>query len=260
MFRRCALPGSGRHPTALVTGAGAGIGRATARRLAADGFAVMAVDIAESADTVANAINAGGSPAMAYRANVCDAEGCAAMVNACVERFGRLDVVVNNVGGIDPTVRDGEILSATDWDRTIALGLSSMFYATRAALAIMLPANRGTFVNVASVSGIVSLSGRLGYTSAKHGVIGLTKAICDTYGPQGIRCNAVAPGLVETPGLRIADQQGKSASIARFAQSIPTGRLADCEEIANGIAWLASDAASYVNGATLVMDGGYSIR
>ena len=244
---------------ALITGGGSGIGRATALRLAAEGVAVVIGDIGSAGAEVVDEIRGSNGIAFSRSADVTAPEQCTALVAECVKRFGRLDVAVNNVGQVDPVQDGSTLLSFEDWDRTISISLSSVFYCIRAELDVMLSAGAGVIVNTASVGGLVSLRDKLAYTSAKHGVVGLTKAVCDTFGHRGIRCNAVAPGIVETPGLRSAAEQG-AARVAELGARIPSGRLASAAEIADAIYWLSSDKASYVNGATLVVDGGYTVR
>lgn len=249
-----------RQQVALVTGGAAGIGEATARAFAQAGAAVMIADIDPAIARTAEALAASGYIIAYHQVDVSSASGCADMVAACLARFGRLDAAVNNVGVVDPQSTASDILTTDDWDRTISLSLSSVFYCIRAQLGPMLAAGRGTIVNTASIAGLVSLSGRFAYVTAKHGIIGLTKAICDTYADAGIRCNAVAPGLIETPGMRRSGDDGNAASVARFLERVPSGRPGTADEIAQAILWLSSAEANYVNGTTLAIDGGYVVR
>ncbi len=244
----------------VVTGGASGIGLATVRAFGERGASVILADIDHSGADRARLLREAGLDVRFQQADVTSVEACSEIVAACIGYFGRVDIAVNNVGVVDPAIEDGEILPTQAWDRTIALSLSSTFYCIQAQLGAMLPAGGGSIVNIASVGGLVSLNRKLAYVSAKHGVIGLTKAICDTYGSRNIRCNAVAPGLIETPGLKAAGTKGNATSIDRFASQIPSGRLGTAEDIARAVLWLASSDAEYANGTVLTVDGGYVVR
>lgn len=246
---------------ALVTGGASGIGAAVVRAFAAAGASVVIGDIdAAAGEAMAGSLRNAGFDVLFHQADVTSASSCQAMIDLCATRFGRLGIAVNNVGKIDPPTVPNEILTTDGWDATISLSLSGIYYCVRAELTAMLDAGGGAIVNVASVGGLVSLPRKLAYVSAKHGVIGLTKAVCDAYADRNIRCNAVAPGLIETPGMRASQAKGSADTIALFESRIPSGRLGTAEEVARAILWLASDDAAYVNGATLTIDGGYIVR
>lgn len=254
------MSGFERH-SVLVTGGASGIGEGAVRAFAEAGASVTIADIDPVAGiAVERDLVEAGFDVLFHQVDVTSASACQAMVDRCVERFGKLDVAVNNVGIVDPETVPDQILTAEGWDRTISVSLSSMFYSIRAELDVMIKAGGGSIVNVASIGGLVSLQGKLAYVSAKHGVIGLTKAICDTYADQNIRCNAVAPGLIETPGMQAAKAKGSAESIALFSTRIPSRRLGTTAEIAKAILWLSSADAAYVNGAALAVDGGYIVR
>jgi 3-oxoacyl-[acyl-carrier protein] reductase len=183
---------------ALVTGASRGIGAAVAKRLAADGAAVV-VNYAGSRDAalavVASIVEAGGR-ATAVQADVSDPAACTGLVNATVAEYGRLDILVNNAG----ITRDGLIVRMTDedWDAVIATNLTGVFSMTRAAAKVMMKARSGSIVNMSSVVGVSGNAGQANYSAAKAGVIGLTKGVARELAPRNVRCNAVAPGFIET--------------------------------------------------------------
>lgn len=245
---------------AIVTGGADGIGAATARAFANAGIAVMIGDISPAGAALAQALTAAGQRASFIETDVRSPAACQALVDACLAQYGRLDIAANNVGKVDRDPGVDNILTPQAWDDVISISLSSLFYCIRAELEPMLAAGGGAIINMSSVAGLVSLPRKLAYVSAKHGVIGLTKAVCDTYGDRNIRCNAIAPGLIETPGLRAAVARGDSTAAAAFAQRTPMRRMGIAEEVAAAALWLSSDAAGYVNGAVLPVDGGYLVR
>lgn len=238
---------------AVVTGGGAGIGRATCLAFAREGAAVAVVDL-KGADTVVAEIEAGGGRAAAYAADVSRSADVEAMVADVVRRFGSLDILVNNAG----IGRPGRIEDVTEeeWDRTLGVDLKAHFLACRAVVPHMRRQGRGHIVNVASIAGRhVSLANSIPYTSAKAGVIGFTRHLAQEVGPDGIRVNAVAPGPVNT-GFRNAVVPRSSEWEAQVRARIPLRYVSEAEEQAAVILFLASDAASFVHGAIVDVNGG----
>lgn len=252
---------------AVVTGAGHGIGRASAERLATDGYVVVIAEIdpERAARTVA-AIEETGAVATSVATDVSDAASVEAMVAATVEQHGRLDVLVNNAG-IGHPARLHE-LALDDWHRVIETTLSSVFYAVRAAVPHMIEAGGGRIINIASVQGLVGHRRNGAYNAAKGGVVNLTRAIALDYATDNIRCNCICPGAVETQGreARAAGLAGRSFAYPQ-AQTVeevdamhPLGRIGTPQEIAAAVSFLASPDSSFVTGAALVVDGGLTVQ
>lgn len=241
---------------ALVTGAGSGIGRACAVALARQEFSVVVSDVSEEggAETVRTITDAGGTASF-LRADVTEPGECETLAETVVERYGRLAAAVNNagIGGEQAMLAD---YSVEGWRQVLAVNLDGVFYCCRAQLPRMLAAGGGTIVNMASILGSVGFATAPAYVAAKHGVVGLTKNAALEYGPQGIRVNAVGPGFIRTPLLENMDDEALSMLVGLH----PVGRLGEAEEVAALVAWLCSDAASFVNGAYYPVDGGYLAR
>jgi NAD(P)-dependent dehydrogenase (short-subunit alcohol dehydrogenase family) len=244
----------------LVTGAGSGIGRSIAGKFAERGARLLLADIdRDSGEAVTQALRGAGATAHFVLADVAVASDCERMVSEARARFGRLDAAINNAG-----IGDGPVVEATDnyplerWNRIIAVNLSGVFHCLRYELPLMLESGGGAIVNTASISGLVSFPGTPAYTAAKHGVIGLTKVICNEYAGRGIRCNAIAPGIIDTP--LTADTLAIPAWESQLKGMIPTGRIGLPDDVADVALWLCTSAARYVNGHVVAVDGGILVR
>jgi NAD(P)-dependent dehydrogenase (short-subunit alcohol dehydrogenase family) len=239
--------------TALVTGASRGIGRQAALTLAAAGAAVVlaARSKEDLAEVAAAARRAGAPDAIVAVADVLDEESVEAAVAAAVDATGRLDVVVNVAGGQGFTAYVADTRTE-GWDKVLGLNLRSVFVGCKAAMAHLPPG--GAIVNVASIAGFTASPGLAAYGAAKAGVVALTRTLAVEAAPQGVRVNCLAPGWVRTELTRRmwSDPETSRALVAQ----IPMGRWADVEELAGPLLLLASDAGSYITGATLVVDGG----
>lgn len=240
--------------TALVTGAGSGIGRAIAEHFAAEGARVVASDIDEAggSETVAR-IQAGGGRAIFVRADSSKPADNEALVRSAVDEFGALHVAVNNAGISGPSAPVGEY-PIDDWDRVIAVNLSGVFYGMRYQIPALLASGGGSIVNIASILGQVGFRNAPAYVSAKHGVVGLTRTAALEYGARKIRVNAVGPGFIQTPLIeKNLTPEAREGLVALH----PIGRLGESPEVAELVTWLASDKASFVTGGYYAVDGGY---
>lgn len=240
---------------AIVTGAGSGIGEAVARELAARGAAVVVADINQSAaERVSNALSSNGGSAKAITADVADAAAVETIVRFAVESFGGLDVAVNNAGIGGPLAPTGEYpLDA--WHKVIDINLNGVFYGMRYQIPAMLARGGGTIVNVASILGAVGTTNSPAYVTAKHGMVGLTKAAALEYATRNIRVNSVGPGYIETPLLTSTLDE---AALRAIAGLHPVQRLGTSEEVAALVVFLASDQASFITGSYHLVDGGYT--
>ena len=239
---------------AIITGAGRGIGQATAIKFAQEGARVAVCDIDEqSAIETARIIERREGQAMAFRVDVTDKLGIQAMVEAVHERYGRIDILVNNAG----IVADAQLKNMTDeqFDRVIDINLKGTYNCTKAVVDIMLDQQSGVILNASSIVGLHGNFGQTNYAASKFGVIGMVKTWARELGKRGIRANAVCPGFISTPIIdSIPDKV-----IDALQTKVPLGRLGKPEEIANAYAFLASDEASYINGAVLEVSGGLTI-
>ncbi len=241
-----------RRRVVLVTGSSRGLGRAIAETFGRRQFdvAVHYVRSAGPANEVVEAIRAAGGQAEAFAADVADPGQCQGLVKAVTERFGSLDVLVNNAGVTKDTL--ALRMKDEDWQSVIDTNLSAAFYLARGALRGMLRTGFGRVINVSSVVGLRGNVGQANYVAAKAGLIGLTKALAREYAAKGVTVNAVAPGFIDSDMTAALAPELKSAYLAE----IPAGRFGTPADVANAVAFLASDEAAYINGQTLVVDGG----
>lgn len=242
---------------ALVTGAGSGIGEACAATFARDGASVVVSDIDVSAGKrVVAAIEMGGGKAHFVRADVADPEAMRALVDEVVSTYGKLDMAVNNAG------IGGEIAPVAEygiegWRRVIDVNLNAVFYGTRYEIAAMLESGGGAIVNMASILGWVGFAHSSAYVAAKHGILGLTQTAALEYSSQGVRVNAVGPGFIKTP---LIDANLDAEAQAMLVGLHPIGRLGTAQEVANLVAFLCSDDASFITGGYYTVDGGYTAQ
>jgi len=246
--------------SALITGAAKGIGRATAEVFAAEGARIVAGDIdADGLDRLRGRLEARGAEVVPVVGDVSSPEDARSMVEAAVERYGRLDVLVANAGVI-PLLTITEA-TPEDWDEVMAVDGRGMFLSCKYAIEAMLTTGGGAIVCLSSISGEAGQKSQSTYGPAKFAASGLTKHLAVEWADRGIRVNAVAPGTIRTERvLSLPQEPGGSEYIAEIERMHPMGRLGEPEEVARAIAFLASDQASFITGAVLPVDGGYLAR
>ena len=252
---------------AIVTGAGSGIGRACALALGKRGFAVAAIDLDEpSARETAGEIPG----ARAYRADVSVTAQVDAAVSAALADLGPVEVLVNNAGILDGYFNADEIDEAV-WRKVIDIDLTGAFLVTKRVLREMLPRGRGRIINMASVAGLNGTGGGVAYIAAKHGIVGLTRQMAVAYGARGITVNCVCPGAIPTslrthsqsilgPGVPDMSRRGVAVNDDQVRALVPVGVRGTVEDIAAAVCFLASPEASYINGHSLVVDGGWRAK
>ena len=235
---------------AIVTGASRGIGRATARMLAGQGATVVAAARGDNARATVDEIAAAGGQADLARVDVTDRESIDRMVAGALERFGRIDVLVNNAG----ITRDQLMLrmKREDWDEVVATNLTAMFSCVQAVLRPMVRQRAGRVISISSVVGQAGNAGQANYAASKAGIIGFSKALALEVASRGITVNVVAPGLIDTDMTRALTGSAHET----WASKIPLGRLGTPEDVASAVCFLASDAASYITGQVLAVNGG----
>jgi NAD(P)-dependent dehydrogenase (short-subunit alcohol dehydrogenase family) len=239
----------------LITGAGSGIGQATALVMAREGAKVVVADVNETggAETVEQ-IRAAGGEASFIACDVTDADACEALVAATVAAYGRLDWAFNNAGIAGPSAATGDY-SIKSWHRVMDINLNGVWYGMRAQLQQMVKQGGGAIVSTASIAGLVGIRGGPAYIAAKHAVVGLTKSAALEYAKQNIRVNAVCPGYTRTP-IMDPGLAKRPDLIDRFGDRTPMGRVGQPREIGEAVAWLCSDDAGFVTGIALPVDGG----
>jgi NAD(P)-dependent dehydrogenase (short-subunit alcohol dehydrogenase family) len=244
---------------ALVTGGGSGIGQTTALAFAREGAKVVVVDVnGTSAEETAQTITKGGGQAIAVKADVSKAAEVEAAVQAAVKRYRRLDCAFNNAGvGSMGTPIDHH--KEEDFDRTIAINLKGVWLCIKYEIPQMLKNGGGCIVNTSSIMGVTGIEGSAAYVASKHGVVGLTRTASLEYAKHGVRVNAICPGVIETP-MNIRYAKINPDSVARNIARTPLGRYGQTPEIAEVVVWLCSDAASFVHGHTMVVDGAWTAQ
>ncbi len=248
------------NKVALVTGAASGLGLATAKAFAESGAAVVLADWNEmAARSAADELAADGYKTLAIACDVSDDTQVEAMVEQTVAKFGRLDAAYNNAG-VQNVLAETADSPRDDYDRVMAINLRGVWSCMKFELQQMRKQGSGAIVNCSSLGGLVGGAERGTYHAAKHGVLGLTKSAALEYAARGVRINAVCPGLIWTP---MADQMvacGQGEALNAMLKSVPMGRYGRAEEIADAVLWLCSQAASYVTGQSISVDGGYIMR
>jgi NAD(P)-dependent dehydrogenase (short-subunit alcohol dehydrogenase family) len=247
------------NKVALVTGAGSGLGLATAKAFAESGAAVALADSnGKAVHSAAEELSAQGHKALPIQCDVADDAQVEAMVEQTVAAFGRLDAAYNNAG-VQNVIAEAADATREDFDRVMSINLRGVWSCMKFELRQMLKQEGGAIVNCSSIGGLVGGARRGTYQASKHAVLGLTKSAALDYAARGIRINAVCPGIIHTPMLdkMMATQ---ADALNAMLKDVPIGRLGRPEEIANAVLWLCSSAASLMVGHALVVDGGYTIR
>jgi NAD(P)-dependent dehydrogenase (short-subunit alcohol dehydrogenase family) len=242
----------------LITGAGSGIGRATALAFADEGARLAVCDVSEQGGQgTVRAVQERGAEAFFVRADVSKSADCAAMVEQTLARYGRLDVAFNNAG-INIAVAPTAEIDESEWARLLAINLTGVFLSMKYEIPAMKRGGGGVIVNTASVGGLIGTAGIAPYCASKHGVVGLTRSAALEYIKEGIRINAICPGGTRTPML---EEWFSNPEIERsITAQIPSGRICAPEEIARAVLFLASDDSSYMVGHPLTVDGGLTIQ
>ena len=241
---------------ALVTGARTGIGEAAARMFAEAGATVVLAGRHEPAAQAEELVKA-GHDAISIRCDVSDEADVKAMVEDVVRRYGHLDMAYNNAG-IQSPITDVADLDSQEYDKVMGINLRGIWHCMKYELQQMRKQGSGAIVNCSSLGGLVGIAGRAVYHASKHGVLGMTKSAALEYATRGIRINAVCPGIIFTPMVERM-MQGESEEMKELMRFVPINRLGKPEEVAAAVLWLCSDAASFVIGQAIAVDGGYTV-
>jgi NAD(P)-dependent dehydrogenase (short-subunit alcohol dehydrogenase family) len=245
-----------KEKVALVTGASSGIGRATAFAFADEGARVMVADVStDGGEETVRLIRSRGGEASFIKTDVSRAQDVEAMVAKTIKTYGRLDCAFNNAG-IEGTMASIVDCTEENWNRIIATNLKGVWLCMKYELPKMVERKRGAIVNTSSIAGLVGFQGLCAYDASKHGIVGLTQTAALEFAKQGIRVNAVCPGAIETPMLERLEKDQPEVQKSVLG-SEPVGRVGKPEEIAAAVLWLCSDAASFVTGQALAVDGGW---
>ena len=252
--------GNFARKVAFVTGAASGIGRAAALAFAREGASVVVADVSEQGNQeTIRMIEDQGGRALAVRCDVTRAEDVKAALDKTVEAFGRLDFAFNNAGILPTKAAPTAEYDEADWNRIIDTNLHGVFLCMKYEIPLILKQGGGAIVNTSSGAGVIGIKGSPAYTAAKHGVIGLTRAAALDYAAQNIRVNAVCPGYTDTPMMgRFTG--GTPEGRAKLIAAVPAGRVGKPEEIAAAVLWLCSDAAAFMVGHAMVIDGGHTVQ
>lgn len=246
------------NKVAVITGAGGGMGKSIAELFAKEGAKVIVSDInAKAAEAVASEIKQNGGESVAVAADVSKQADVDKMIDAAVKNFGSLDILVNNAGIMDNFVPAADLTDEL-WEKVLAVNTTGPMRTTRRALPIMLKKGKGVIINVASVGGLTGSKAGAAYTASKHAVIGFTKNVGFQYGLSGIRCNAIAPGAVNTGIGATIDNPNKFGMERATSGMALNPRMGEPEEIATVALFLASDDSSFVNGAVITADAGWT--
>ena len=243
------------HKVAIVTGASSGIGKACALQYAKEGAKIVVADLTDKGNEVAEIIRKNGGEAFFIKTDVSVAADCELMVKKTLEKYGGLDIAVNNagIGGESNLLAD---YTVEGWNKVIAVNLSGVFYCMKYQLTPMLGQKNGSIINMSSILGQVGFAGAPAYVAAKHGLLGLTQNAALEYAGKGIRVNCVGPAFIKTPLLESLD----SATLDFLVTQHPIGRLGTPEEVAELVIWLSSEKASFITGSYYPVDGGYLSR
>jgi len=242
--------------TAIVTGGGSGIGREAAVRFGEEGANVVVADVnVDGSEETAELVREAGGDATVIETDVSDPADVEAMVDAAVETYGGLDYAFNNAGIEGESEPAGEH-PLDNWKQVIDVNLKGVYLCMRYELPAMLESGGGSIVNTSSIAGLVAFPGLSPYVASKHGVIGLTKTAAVEYSREGVRVNAISPGVIDTPMVQRSEEDDPEM-MEQVTAATPIGRLGAPEEIGDAAVWLCSEDASFVTGETLVIDGGY---
>jgi NAD(P)-dependent dehydrogenase (short-subunit alcohol dehydrogenase family) len=248
-----------QNKVAIVTGGSFGIGRATAVAFAQRGAKVVIADWIEDKDNeTLKQIKAAGSEGIFFQCDVSKSNDVKGLMDKCLATYGRLDYAFNNAGieGVQATTHE---CTEENWDKTISVNLKGTWLCMKMEIAHMLKTGKGAIVNTSSVAGLIGFAGLPAYVATKHGVVGLTQTAALEYANQGIRINAVCPGVIRTAMIDRITGKNKETEKS-FVELEPVGRMGTPEEIAEAVVWLCSDAASFVTGIAMPVDGGFVAR